>query len=126
MAEIRDVDEKGEVIEKESLEPLKTGKVLEVPADDPLLTATEQVLGVETHSDKARYGQKLGDIVEWAKQQTEDHSVAGIKWAIRDMQMKIGSPKFGESNIDYLHSYIALAIQKKDVDSKLKKYNPYE
>jgi len=42
------------------------------------------------------------------------------------MQMKIGSPRVGESFIDYLHSYIALATQKKDIDSKLKKYNPYE
>jgi len=125
MAEIRDVNEKGEVIEKEEpKQPKTTGEVLEV-VDDPLLIATEQVFGVETASQKARYDTKLGMIKEWAKLQTEDHTPEGIKWAIRDLQMKIGSPSAGESPIDYLYSYVALSSQREEIDKKLKKYNPY-
>jgi len=125
MAEIREVNDRGEVVEQPKTEVKTTGQVLEVPALDPLEVATHQVLGLETDSDKSRYDAKVKTIVEWAKQVTEDHTPEGIKWAIRDMQMKIGSPKVGESFIDYLHSYVALATQKKDIDSKLKKYNPY-
>lgn len=86
---------------------------MEIREVDPLEVATNQVLGIETDSEKARYDSKIKDIVNWAKNVTEDHTPEGIKWAIRDMQMKIGSPRVGESFIDYLHSYIALATQKK-------------
>lgn len=125
MAEIREVDEKGELVVKEQPVLKTTAEVLDIPALDPLEMATHQVLGLETDSEKSRYDFKIKDIVNWAKNTTEDHTPEGIKWAIRDMQMKIGSPRVGESFVDYLHSYIALATQKKDIDSKLKKYNPY-
>lgn len=126
MAEIREVDEKGELVVKEQPVVKTTAEVIDTPSLDPLEVATHQVLGLETDSQKSRYDSKVKSIVNWAKQVTEDHTPEGIKWAIRDMQMKIGSPRVGESFIDYLHSYIALATQKKDIDSKLKKYNPYE
>lgn len=125
MADIRDVDESGNVIEKkEAKQEAQPQGVLEV-SSDPLLVATEQVLGVETESGKARYSEKLRTILEWAKLQTEDQSPEGIKWAIRDLQMKIGSPKAGESHIDYLYSFVALSSQREEIDNKLKKYNHY-
>lgn len=120
--EIRDVDEKGEVIEKEPQKQIGDSKSLSVPADDPLFIAGEQVLGVETSSEKARYEDKIRTIVEWAKLQTDDQTPGGIKRAIRDIQMKIGSPVGGESRIDYLYSFIALSTQKKEIDKRLGKY----
>jgi len=120
MAEIREVVD-GQVVEQPSQQQPKQGESLEV-ANDPLYTATEQVLGVETSSQKARYETKLQTILEWAKLQTEDHTPEGIKWAIRDLQMKIGSPSAGESHIDYLYSFVSLSSKKKEIDKQLEKY----
>jgi hypothetical protein len=126
MAEIRDVDEKGDVVESKPQEPVTTGSLLEAPTQDILEVATEQLFGLETSGEKSRYESKVKEIVEWAKGTTDDHTPDGIKWAIRDMQLKIGSPRMGESPVDYLHSYVMLASEKKQIDTKLKKYNPYE
>lgn len=125
MAEIREVDDKGEVVESGPKKEISPGDVLQAPTLDLMEVAAQQVLGIETESEKSRYDSKVKAIIDWAKLQTDDHTPEGIKWAIRDMQMKIGSPRGGESHIDYLFSYVALATQKKDVDSKLAKYNKY-
>lgn len=99
--------------------------VLTASPEDPLLPCVHQVMGIDTDGDKAKYDLKAKDILEWAKGQTEDHSPENLKWIIRDMEMKIGSPAVGERAIDYLHSYIGLSEQKRDIEKKLKKYNPF-
>lgn len=99
--------------------------VLTPSPEDPLISSVHQVLGVENDGDKFKYDLKAKEILNWAKGQTEDHSPENIKWIIRDMEMKIGASAVGERMIDYLHSYIGLAEQKKDIDKKLKKYNPF-
>lgn len=124
MAEIRDVSN-GEVVEAtKPLNPQSKG-VLDVPASDPLEAEVGQFFGLETESDKTRYEGKIKDVLAWAKSQTEDHSPENLKWVLRDLEFKMGSPALGEKMIDYLHSYVGLVKQKEEVESKLKKYNPY-
>mgnify|MGYP000959898097 CR=1 FL=1 len=63
MAEIREVDEKGELVVKEQPVLKTTAEVLDIPTLDPLEVATHQVLGLETDSEKSRYDSKIKDIV---------------------------------------------------------------
>lgn len=124
MAEIRTVTESGDILTEMKSQP-NPQTVLSGPVTDELEGAVHQLLGIETESDKSRNSEKVQAIVSWAKTQTEDHSPENIKWIIRDLEFKVGSPGIGEKMIDYLYSYVGLIDQKKEIETKLKKYNPY-
>ena len=119
--EIRDVDKDGNLVKKEP-EAVKEPTTLQAPVADVLETAVNQMFQLETDSQKSKYADKIRAITEWAKLQTKDQTPDGIKWAIRDMQLRIGSPLASESPIDYLYSYVALSSKKKEIDEKLRKY----
>lgn len=124
MAEIREVVD-GKVVEpQETVHPEGKG-VLDAPVNDPLEVELCSFFGLETEGDKTRYTDKMKEVLSWAKGQTEDHSPENIKWVIRDLEFKLGSPGVGEKIIDYVHQYVGLVKQKQEVEGKLKKYNPY-
>lgn len=114
-----------EMIDETPVVNMEDKGILTVSPEDPLLQHVFSMMGVDKDGDKSAYDLKAKDILKWAKSQTEDHSPENLKWIIRDMEFKIGSPGVGEKMIDYLHSYIGLATQKEEVDKKLKKYNPF-
>ena len=111
--------------EEQVIEKIDDKGVLTTSPEDPLIPHVFSMMGVDNDGDKSKYDLKAKDILQWAKSQTEDHSPENLKWIIRDMEFKIGSPGVGEKMIDYLHSYIGLATQKEEVDKKLKKFNPF-
>lgn len=124
MAEIREVVD-GKVVEPpKSVTPEGKG-VLDTPAVEPLENELTSFFGLETASEQSRYSEKLKDVLAWAKSQTDDHSPENIRWVIRDLEFKLGSPGVGEKIIDLVHQYIGLSNQKSEIDSKLAKMNPY-
>lgn len=124
MAEIRDVVDGKPIEEAKPVEP--TGKgVLDAPAADPNEHELNSFFGLETESEKTANLPKVKAILAWAKTQTEDHSPENLKWVIRDLEFKLGSPGIGEKIVDYVHQYVGLVAQREEIDSKLKKYNPY-
>lgn len=67
-----------------------------------------------------KYANKLRTLIEYAKTQTDDHSVMGIKWTIRSLQGKVGTPPLGQKWIAYLTEYAHLKLEgmerQKDID----------
>lgn len=124
MAEIRDVVDGQPVQAEKPTDPQSKG-VLDPPVDDPIVNDISNFFGIETESERLGQKDKLDTIIKWAKSQTEDHSPENIKWVIRDLEFKLGSPGIGEKIIDYVYQYVGLVGQKQDIDSKLKKFNPY-
>jgi len=58
--------------------------------------AVHQVLEIDGDSDKATYQEDVKTLIEWAKEKTGSDDYAELKWAIRDLQLKIGTPAFGD------------------------------
>ena len=73
-------------------------------------------------SDISLFEDKLVTLIDYAKSQTEDHSIEGIKWAIRDLQYKVGTPPIGEKFVNYLSKYAYLKLQSNQLNEDLKKY----
>lgn len=84
----------------------------------------------------------LETLIEYAKTKTEDHSLAGLKWALRELSLKLGTPPittdfgvFPSTIPDYLNGkvgfrcntlqdFVDAAIKAKDVNhSFIRKYS---
>lgn len=70
----------------------------------------------------AAYKEKIGLLYDYAKSQTEDRSMEGIKWAIRSLQGKVGTPPLGEKWINYLSKYAYLKLENMKMQKEVENY----
>jgi hypothetical protein len=117
MTDIRIVDDKGIEAPVTSPQPMKASTV-EGDVMTPLLErAIGNVLGLEKDSEFGRYQDKINTLLSYAKSQTDDHSPENLKWIIRSLEMKLGSPPLAEKRISFVARYAWLLQE----ESKLKK-----
>lgn len=81
-----------------------------------------KVLGIENESEFNRYQPNLKTLVDYAKTQTTDHSTMNLKWVIRSLSAKLGSPPFGEDRIKFISRYTYLLSEGKRIDEERKKF----
>jgi len=74
--------------------------------------AVKQVLDIQ--SSDGSYDEDIGILVEWAKGQVDDSDPVNLKWAIRDLRMRIGTPSFGDS-IKHLSRFAYLDLEEKKI-----------
>lgn len=65
---------------------------------------------------------KLESLIEYAKLKTDDHSPDGIKWAIRQLGVKVGTPPLGENLINYLNIYARLYLEGKHIEEQKQQF----
>lgn len=72
-------------------------------------------------SETAANKDRIETLIAFAKTQTDDHSPESLKWAIRQLTYKVGTPPLGEKMINYLGKYAYLKLEqlrlKKQVDN---------
>lgn len=81
-----------------------------------------RVLGLENESDFNKYQPNLKTLVDYAKSQTTDHSPENLKWIVRSLNAKLGSPPFGEDRIKFISRYTYLLNEQKRIDAERKKF----
>ena len=59
----------------------------------------------------SRNKDKIGLLIDYAKSQTDDTSPEAIKWAIRSLQNKVGTPPLGQAWIPYLSQYAYIKLE---------------
>lgn len=42
------------------------------------------------------YENEINTLIEWAKQKTGSEDYMDLKWAVRDLRLKLGTPTFGD------------------------------
>lgn len=72
--------------------------------------AIKQVLEIE--GDK--YSNELETLLEWAKTQVKDDDPISLKWAIRDLRMRIGTPTH-EDAVKHLARFAYLDLEEKRI-----------
>lgn len=79
--------------------------------------AVKQVLDIER--DDSDYDDDVSTLVKWAKMKAGDDPM-DMKWAIRDLQMRLGTPTYGD-HIKHLTRFAYLEMEenriKKEKDS---------
>ncbi len=81
--------------------------------------AVKQVLEIER--DNMDYDEDLKILVKWAKGQVDDDDPISLKWAIRDLRMRLGTPNFGDS-IKHLTRFAYLDLEEKRIKSEKQKF----
>lgn len=73
-------------------------------------------------SEISQFEDKIKTLLDFAKSQTDDHSLENLRWTIRELQYKVGTPPLGEKMINYLEKYAFLKMQSNKIAGDLKKY----
>lgn len=78
------------------------------------------VLGMEKVVSKDK--DNLDILLRYAKTQVENDSPDEIKWVIRELDNKIGSPPFLEEKLPYLARYAYLLLETKKLNEERQKF----
>lgn len=68
------------------------------------------------------YKNKLDTLIAYAKTKTDDHSPEGLRWAIRQLGIKLGTPPLTERLIEYLHRFAYLSLEGKKIEDQKQKF----
>lgn len=81
--------------------------------------AVKQALDIER--DNTDYDDDLDILVKWAKSQTDGDDPTDLKWAIRDLRMRLGTPTFGDS-IKHLSRFAYLDLEEKRIKKEKRNF----
>ena len=102
-------------------EVVSTPKQTTIPDSTLLVEQVAQTFDMKP-SEVSQYKGKLESLIEYAKYKTDDHSPEGIKWAIRQLGVKVGTPPRGEKLINYLNLYARLYLEGKHIEERKEKF----
>ena len=83
--------------------------------------ALSDILGL-TREEESKYHDKLDTLLEWAKTQTKDHSLENLKWTVRELGFKLGSPPLGQAQVNWLAEYAFLEMESQKVNKRLEEF----
>jgi hypothetical protein len=86
-----------------------------IPMGDFLADSVASTLNIDS-TEVSKFKLKIDTLIKYAKSKTDDHSPEGIKWALRNLSVKLGTPPLGEKLINYLHGYAKLYLQGKEIE----------
>jgi hypothetical protein len=66
--------------------------------------------------------EKLNLLIDYDKSITEDHTTEGLKWAIRSLQGRVGTPPLGEKWLPYLTKYAYIKLESLKMQKEVEKY----
>lgn len=81
-----------------------------------------KVLGLENESEFNKYQINLKTLTDYAKSQTKDHSPESLKWVIRSIETRLGTPPFAEDRIKFITRYVYLLSESKRIEEEKKKF----
>lgn len=127
MANIRPVDINGNLVEDkvdQAVNAVKEPQKLEGNdiLHSTLVKSVEQAVGLDFGEEISRYSSQVKTILEWAKTQTKEHTPENIKWAIRQLEMRIGTPPIGEKIVSRLARIAYLELENKKINDEIKSY----
>jgi hypothetical protein len=80
---------------------------------DADITAVAQVMGLETDGEKRKYGKEIKTLIEWSRTQSDKKDPIQLKWTLRNLQMKLGTPPLSEKMITRAARYAFLDMESK-------------
>ena len=111
------------IVGGEEPKELKNPEEISGPVGEQLIRSSiEQVMGLEAQEDKHRYRDKIDTLIEYAKTQTQDWSPENIKWVIRSIELKLGTPPFSEKRINYVAQYAYLCMESQRLEEDKEKF----
>lgn len=106
----------------EEVQPVEIKDPQTLVADTGLLRDQVAMMFDMKPSEISENKDRLNTLIEYAKLKTDDHSPEGIKWALRSLGIKLGTPPLGEKLIRYLHIYAKLYLDGKRIEQQKEQF----
>lgn len=107
---INDSDTKGSTTEE-----VVIGSPSSSSNENVFLTPLADALGANVNKNS----KELLEISEFIKKDNPKASNEDIIWGVRELLLRLGTPRFGESNLDRLYQYVFLRTEKDNIEKKL-------
>lgn len=114
--DIKVVDQAGNVQEPKSETVNTPDTVLMGEPGELGRIAVGQILDMD-FKEISKDGKKIDTLLDWAKQEAGDDMMK-VKWVIKNLEAKLGSPNFGESRLTKLHRYAYLDMEGKRMEAE--------
>jgi len=119
MADIKVLEQE----QTEDIEIKEPGEGVSAPVKPEIMKlAVEDAMGLENAEEKYRYKEKVETLLEYVKTQTNDWSPESIKWVIRSLELKLGTPPFSEKRINYVAQYAWLCMETQRLAEEKEKF----
>jgi len=105
----------------DEVKPPATMTVSAMPEMDQ--KAIQQALGLENDGDKTKYKHEVDLLLQWAKENAKGKTPDDLKWAIRTLELRVGTPPISENRVRYLAQYAYLASEHKRIENDMKKFH---
>jgi len=69
--------------------------------------------------DINKQSKELNAISDFLMKENPKAQMEDIAWSCRELLLRLGTPRFGESNLDRLYQYVFLRTEKDSIDKKL-------
>lgn len=80
------------------------------------------VMGLERESELNLYKDKINTLLSYAKTQTDDPTPENLKWVIRSLELKLGTPPFAEKRINWVSRYAYLMTEEARILKEKEKF----
>ncbi len=87
--------------------------------------AVAEALDMEPKEAK-QYKDKINTILDYAKNQTDELNPMKVKWIVRSIELKLGTPPLSEKRISQVSRYAYLNQEKERINSEINQLNPFE
>lgn len=123
MGDIKIVDSSGKEVNTSTKIDTEKPQQISGPALPRLLEdSVAEVMGIEDSAEKNRSMDKIQTLIEYAKSQSKDHSPENIKWIIRSLELKLGTPPLAEKRINWISRWAYLNMEKRKLESEIKSF----
>jgi hypothetical protein len=106
---------------KEEPQVVEEPETTMVLTDDILTNSVGQMFDLKP-SEIARHKNQIGTLLDYAKTQTDERSPESLKWVLRSLQNRLGSPPLGEKWLPYLSKYAWLKLDEIRLKKEVEKY----
>lgn len=122
MADIKIVDETTgeEKIEEAPKEHISQNNISAPVTEELQKDAIYRVMGLEKYDDQHRYKNDVDLLLRWVKETTPNASREDIKYYLRELEVKLGSPPLTERKVSFLARYAYLDMEQKRLEKEKK------
>ena len=87
----------------------------------PVIDPNIKLVGVAEvlDGDLKKNSKELNEIYDFVAKDLKDPQDIDIQWGVRELLLRLGTPKFGESNLDRLYQYVYLRTERDKIDNRL-------
>lgn len=84
--------------------------------------AVYRIMGLDSYEDQHKYRSDVDVLLDWVKAEKPNPSREDIKWALRELEVKLGTPPLAEKKISYFTRFAYLELEGRKLEAEKKMF----